>query len=357
MTGLRFQRGGHLAINLVLVLLAGQAVAVDEQKFRAEQPDALRAVGDDGFDVILVFDVRGEVDGFAVERDGGLALDFAEFFVERRLDFRQLAVFKQRLVGRIDDDGAVVAVEQRVIAALQFLADVLQADDGGNVQRPRHDGRVRGLAADVGGKAEHEFFVQLRGGGRAQIVADQDARLVQMTQIKGVLDLEQIVEHARGEVAQIGGAFAQILVLHLRQRGDIALGHGMKGKIGVDLLLADEPDDLLDEHAVFEHQQVRVKNVRLRRAHAGGDAALHLGDLLAGFDERLLEAADLPGDFRVRQVAPRDGVPGAVQNKNLAAADAGGNGDAAIHFFSLKLACHAIKLRNNRTPCGCKAIP
>ncbi len=164
----------------------------------------------------------------------------------------------------------------------------------------------------------------------------------EMAQIKGVLDFEQIVEHAPGEVAQIGGAFAQILVLHVRQRGDIALGHGMKGEIGVDLLLADEPDDLLDEHAVFEHQQVRVKDVRLRRAHAGDDAALHLGDLLAGFDERLLEAADFPGDFRFRQVAPRDDVPGAVQDKNLPAANAGGNGDAAIHFFSLKLACHAI---------------
>ena len=85
---MRFQRGGDLAINFVLVLLARQAVAVDEQKFRAEQPDAFRAVGDDGFDVVLVFDVRGEVDGFAVERDGGLALDFAQFFLERRLDFR-----------------------------------------------------------------------------------------------------------------------------------------------------------------------------------------------------------------------------------------------------------------------------
>ena len=52
----------------------------------------------------------------------GCVLDVAQFFLERRLDFRKLAVFKQRLVGRIDDDDAVVAVEQRVIAGLQFLA-------------------------------------------------------------------------------------------------------------------------------------------------------------------------------------------------------------------------------------------
>jgi hypothetical protein len=44
------------------------------------------------------------VDDFAVERDGGLPLDFAQFFLERRLDFGELAVFKQRLVGGVDDD-------------------------------------------------------------------------------------------------------------------------------------------------------------------------------------------------------------------------------------------------------------
>ena len=145
----------------------GRLVAVDEQKFRAEQAHAFRAVLDDGLDVVLVLDVGGKMDGLAVERDGGLALDFAEFFAERGLDLGELAVFKQRLVGGIDDDGAVVAVEQRVVAGLQFLADVLRADHGGNVQRTRQNGRVRGLAADVGDEAEHKFPVQLRGGGRA----------------------------------------------------------------------------------------------------------------------------------------------------------------------------------------------
>ena len=51
------------------------------------KPDAFRAVRDDGLDVVLVLDVGGEVDDLAVERDGGLPLDFAQFFLERRLDF------------------------------------------------------------------------------------------------------------------------------------------------------------------------------------------------------------------------------------------------------------------------------
>ena len=44
MTGLRFQRGGDLAIDLILLLLGRQAVAVDEQIFRAEQSDAFGAM-------------------------------------------------------------------------------------------------------------------------------------------------------------------------------------------------------------------------------------------------------------------------------------------------------------------------
>ena len=91
---------------------------------------------------------------------------------------------------------------------MQFITRILQSDHGGNVERPRHDGRVRSLAADVGGESEHEFFVQLRRRGWTQIVADQDARLVQMVQVEGVADFEQVVEHAPGKVAQIGGALA-----------------------------------------------------------------------------------------------------------------------------------------------------
>ena len=60
-------------------------------------------------------------------------------------------------------------------------------------------------------------------------------------------------------------------------------------------------DDFVHEHPVFEHQQVRVENVRLLRAHVFDDLALHFGDLLAGLDERLFKAVDFRRDFRVGQ--------------------------------------------------------
>ncbi len=59
----------------------------------------------------------------------------------------------------------------------------------------------------------------------------------------------------------------------------------MEGGLGVDLLLPDHADDFVHEHLVFEHQQVRVKNVAFLRAHVLDDAALHIGDLLARLDK------------------------------------------------------------------------
>ena len=335
MMGLRLERGGDLAIDLVLLLLGRQIVAVDEQKFRAEQAHALRAVGNHGFDVVLVFNVGGEMDGLAVEGDGGLVPDFAEFFLQGRLDFCQLAIGKQRLVGRVDDDGAVVTVQQRVVAAVQFLADGLQTDDGGNAQRPRHDGGVRGFAADVRGKAQHQFLVQLRGGGRAEVVADQDARFGEVMQVEGVLHLQQIVQHARRQVAHVGGALAEIFIVGREERLGVTLGNGVKGEFDVDLLLLDQADGFAHQGMVFEHQQMRLENVRLLRAQIFHHLALHLQDLLAGLDQRLFKPTGLPGHFVGRNLTLGDDVAGAMQHEDFPAANAVGNSDAPKNLLAL----------------------
>ena len=78
----------------------------------------------------------------------------------------QLAVFKKRLVGRVNDDQAVEPVQQSVLAAVQLAAGHLQADCGRDAQRAGHDGGMRGSAADIGGEAKHHFLVQLRSARR-----------------------------------------------------------------------------------------------------------------------------------------------------------------------------------------------
>ena len=176
------------------------------------------------------------------------------------------------------------------------VAGVLQADHRRDAQRPRHDGGVRGLAADIGGKAEHVALVQLRGVGRRQVVADDDARLLEVAQVDLLVQAEQIVQHARGDVAHVGGAFAQVIVLDGRQRGGVALGDGVEGVFGVDLLLLDHAHDFVEQRAVFQHQQVRVEDAAFLGAHALADLALDFEDLVPGLDQRAFQPVDFLGN-------------------------------------------------------------
>ena len=201
---------------------------------------------------------------------------------------------------------------------------------------------MRGFAANVGNEAEDEFLVNLRRHRGTQVVRHEEARFGQMAQVELVFDFEQIVEHAPGEVAQVGGPLAEVFVLDGFEHGDITVGGGVKGVVGIGLLLADELDDLLDEHAVFEHQQMRVEDVRLVGTHRLGDAALHLEDLLARADERLLKALGFGVNFAFRQFALGDGVARAAEDNDFPAADARRNGDAAKHLFTFELSGHEV---------------
>ena len=57
-----FERRCNLAIGLILLLLGRGHLAIDEQIFRAEQPDAFRAAGAHGLGIRRLFDVRGDED-------------------------------------------------------------------------------------------------------------------------------------------------------------------------------------------------------------------------------------------------------------------------------------------------------
>ena len=90
------------------------------------------------------------------------------------------AVTGQRLGRRMDDEESLVAVDQDLVAMVQGFQQPVQPDDGGKPERPRHDGRVRGSAAELDGKAEHLRPVELRGLGRRQVVGDEDGRMAVM---------------------------------------------------------------------------------------------------------------------------------------------------------------------------------
>ena len=121
------------------------------------------------------------------------------------------------------------------------------------------------------------------------------------------------------------------------KRGGVAFGDGVEGVFGVDLLLLDHPHHLVEQRAVFEHQQMRVEDAAFLGAHAFAHLALHLQNLVPGLDQRLLQTIDLFGQVLVRHVQLRDARAGPAQHEDLPAAYSGRDRYAPETLFSLVL--------------------
>ena len=160
-----------------------------------------------------------------------------------------------------------------------------------------------------------------------------------MAKVALLLVAEQIVQHPRRHVMQVGGPFPQVFVLDARQCRRVALRHGVKGMLGVDLVLLDHPHHFVEQRAVFEHQQVRVENTPFLRSHPFADLSLDLENLMPRLDERSFQAINLFRQFRLRDLPPGDAWPVMAQHDDLSAAHASGNRYAPENLFSLLRSC------------------
>ena len=318
---------GDGAIGLVLLLLTGEVGFVEVEEFRAIQADALGAVLLDGVHVAGEFDVRAEDDVAAVERGGGGLAEVGELLLDGGLADLQFAVFPQGLVAGVDDDDAVVAVEQHMVAGAELVADVVEADDGGDVQRPRHDGGVGGLAADVGAEAEDEGAVELRGVARVEVVGEEDVRGLDAREVAGLL-AHQVVDDAAGDIVDVQRALAEVGVVDLAEGLGVAVGDALEDLLDVELVPREGAQHFVDERAILDHEEVRVEDARVLRPDGHRDALLHLDDLLARGDEGRLEAGDLAGDFPLGDVARRRRLVVRAVDEDGAARDARRDADA-----------------------------
>ena len=242
-----------------------------------------------------------------------------------------MPVLEQGLLGGIDNDQPAVTIEQGGGAALDFLAGGLQSHHGGDLQGTGHDGAVGSAAADVGGEAQGVLAIEqgdFRGG---QIFGDQNARLGQRRRVVPRAAAHQIVEDAGGDIAHVGGAFLQIRVIDGAEGGLIFLGEFMEGGLGVDFFLVNQLRDRINQGGVFQDEEMGVEDAGVLGVEGLADLALHLQDLLAGFQQRLLEALHLGEQFRLRHLVLRHFHRGAAQDHHLAVADSGGDGDSLIH--------------------------
>ena len=204
----------------------------------------------------------------------------------------EFVVVTKCFLRRVTDEKSVVAIDQNFIAGLELFRNVVQPDDGRNVERARHDGGVRCAAAQIGRHAQDAFAIHRRGVGRREIMRDEDVRLAHSEKRFGRFPLQITNDPAR-HVLNIDGAFAQIRIVNLAQRFRIAPGHFLKNIFHVAAIGFEFAQDLIDQRPILDHEQVRIEHARVLGADRFRNALLHLENLRACLHERGFEARDL----------------------------------------------------------------
>ncbi len=152
-----------------MLVLIGQAIPPQEEEFAPQQADAVRASRGGAAGIIQAGRVAADLDGAAVHGPGGRGIP------SRSADRRRNLGHQGRR--RVQQERALIAVQQRGLSVLDAVHQPGDPDDGGEAERAGQDCRVRGRAALLGGEADHQFTVQagrLRG---RQVAGDQDGRL------------------------------------------------------------------------------------------------------------------------------------------------------------------------------------
>jgi hypothetical protein len=103
----------------------------------------------------------------------------------------------------------------------------------------------------------------------------------------------QRADDAPGDVFDVGAALAKVVVLHLRVDEQHPVHHGLDGPLGLDPLGADDPLDVAQQLAIFEHQQVRLEEVGVPASELARHALFDLEDLVAGAGDGVAQAEDL----------------------------------------------------------------
>ena len=255
----------HLLVSLELVVFGGEVLAVQVDELGAEQTHAAGVVLLYSANIAHAADVGKHVDGLAVQRGVGLALQLLQqgllFLVLLLALFQAL----EQVGGGVHIHTGVVAVHHSHLA-VPVVLNVLALDQGGDVHAACQNGGVAVGAALAGDEAQQQAFIHAHGLGGSQILGYQNAGLGALQ--GSVVHPLQNVQHGLRNVQHIGAAGLQIRVVHGREHRSLIVAGGLDGVLGAHLLSVDDLLDGVHKVVIIQHHGVDVE---------------HLGDVLAGF--------------------------------------------------------------------------
>jgi len=271
--GMRGDTLGHLPVDRILFLLVGWREAVEVEELRAVETDSLRSARRDLVDFLRDLDVGREGDASAIPRHRIGSAQALEALLDVLLFLGEGLVGGPGGGGGIEEDLPAVAVHQDRAAVLEARGDPLQPHDGGDAERPRHDGGVGGLAPLLGDKPGDVFPVEGRRVRGGQLVGHDDVAAVVPPETLARL-AEKLAEHAAGHVLKVNRPLAQVGVVDRGEGPDEFLGDRIEDEFGVVPIAADPLEHLIDQAGILKHQQVGVEDARIPRGGGLGEAFL-----------------------------------------------------------------------------------
>ena len=245
-----------LAIGGQLLLLAGKALVDHERHFGTVQADALGAALLGTCNIGEQAGVDPQRHTVAVEGLAGQRAQSVEPFGELALLLDHLGVLLAQQLAGVGEDFAVIAIDDQLDAVDLRVRQVDHTHDRGNAHgtgENRHVGVARAGHRD---QTDQLAFRHLAEHRRRQLLADQDG-VIRIDQ-RGLAFFLQVGEQAPTEVAHIGGALAQVCVIHQLETIDVVEHHLAQGALR-PLTGTNDLAHLVTQCGVLEHHQVDVE--------------------------------------------------------------------------------------------------
>ena len=126
-------------------------------------------------------DIGVEVQPVPIARNRRLIADRLELEVERAILLVEPGVLARHIDARVHVHDAGVAVDDDVVALVQHLGDVPDADDGRDLERLGENRRVRRHAAAREHDALQALMLHRREVGERELVGDEDHVAIEAT--------------------------------------------------------------------------------------------------------------------------------------------------------------------------------
>ena len=286
----------HLPIGLVLLFFVGHGGAPDDEEFSAHEPHPVRTGVGPEFSLVGDVDVGANDDAHTVAGDRFAVREFPQLTDAPGLDLHAMTRLLDLVFGGRDHERAVGTVENGDLPGREECEGVAQAHDGGESERARQNGDVRGGGAGFGRDRGDARAIKLHGERGREIVCHQDRIRTERHVHRIVVgQLKQNGEHANMHVREI----ADFLAEHRRgvpgemlaplEQDQIKCFFGTK-------VLANERFGTAGELAVVEDGQLHVEDGGLFGTGLHFGAGAHVAKALPRPLEALMQPTDLGVD-------------------------------------------------------------